>query len=167
LRRPILAVTLLLFVFLYSFSVIIAQSSNVVTGYISADNSVIVANQAVTLTCIYTSTQTTTGRGTLEMSGPYATSSGPFTSWTTIKTWSSLTSGVPVTFSQQLNQSGYYQFRWNCSARCVHSVYKVVTVQVVENFKHLPEGPAIGVSVMGLAAIAVFSLVVRRKTKMH
>lgn len=163
-RSHILAVTLLLFAFLFAVGSVSGKNSNEVTGSLSTDKTIIVVNQAVTLTCTYTSTQgNIKGQGDLEMSGPYPTSSGPFTSWNQINTWNALTSGVPVTFSQPLTQVGYYQFRWLCTGGGVDGAYTVVTVQVVNNAEVLPEGSPIGMSVMGLVAIAVFALVVRRK----
>jgi hypothetical protein len=165
LRRYFLAVTLLLVVSLFVLSSVSCKS-NSVTGTISADKPIIIVNEAVTLTCTYVSTQENIkGRGALEMSGPYPASSGPFTSWNQINAWNTLTSNVPVTFNQSLTQVGYYQFRWLCSGGGIDGAYTVVTVQVVDTVEVLPEGPPIGMSVMGLAAFGVFALVIRRKTK--
>lgn len=156
-RSYLLAVTLLLCSMLFfTTGIASAKNNNQVTGSLSAENSIISIKQFATLTCTYNSTQGLPGKGTLEISGPSPTSAGPFNSWSQICEWDTLASGVPVTFNQQLNQTGYYQFRWLCTGGCVDGAYTVVTVQVVDIPEQLPEASSSLGLLVGFAALTVF-----------
>ena len=137
-----------------------------VSGSLNADHVQIVTHQSVTLTCTYTTTLGMIGSGTLEISGPKSSPSGSWIVNTVISSWDdSLTSGVPVTFTQQLDSPGYYRFRWLCSGGGVDGAFTYVTVQVLDTPTILPEAPPIAGLAIGFAAIGLFVVVAKKRNQ--
>jgi hypothetical protein len=171
LKRKIIAVLMLLAVAVL-FTVDFASAAQV-TGSINADHAVILTHQSVTLTCTYTTTLGVQGKGTLQVSNAGDPSDpDTFDTWTDVHYWDGgtgtkhsgmLTSGVPVTFTKQLDATGYYKFRWLCQGGGVDGAFTEVTVQVVDTTP-LPEAPPIAAFAVGFAAVGMFIYVAKRKT---
>ncbi len=137
-----------------------------VSGSLNADQSQIVVHQSVTLTCTYITSLGVIGSGTLEISGPKSSPSGPWTVNTVIASWEdSLISGVPVEFTQQLDTSGYYRFRWLCSGGGVDGAFTYVTIQVLDAPTVLPEAPPLAAFALGFAALGLFVVVTKKRPK--
>jgi hypothetical protein len=137
-----------------------------VAGSLNSNQVQIVVHQSVTLTCTYTTSLGVPGSGTLEISGPKPSASGSWTVNTVIASWDdSLTSGVPVTFNQQLDTPGYYRFRWLCSGGGVDGAFTYVVVQVLDTPSVLPEAPPLAVFALGFAALGLFVVVSKKRTK--
>jgi hypothetical protein len=147
-----------------TFEVVNAQT-NYVSGSISANTSTIVVHDSVTFTCTYTSTIGVTGTGSLEMSAPASSASGPFKNNDEIYSWSTLSSGVPVTYTQQIDAAGYYRVRWLCSGGGVDGAYTLVIIHVLDAPSVLPEAPPLAVFALGFAALGLFVAVTKKRTK--
>jgi hypothetical protein len=153
------------------FAIGLASAAQV-TGSLTADNSIIVVHNTVTLTCTYTTTLGVQGKGTLQLSNAGDPSDpDTFDTWTEIHYWDGgtgtkhspmLTSGVPVTFPKVLDNPGYYKFRWLCSGGGVDGAFTEVTVQVVLIPPPLPEAPPIAGLAIGFAAVGLFVVVAKR-----
>jgi hypothetical protein len=94
------------------------------------------------------------------MGGPKPSPTDHF-SFSEICWWDTIDSGVPVTYAQQLDATGYYTFRWLCSGGGTDGAYTEVTVLVVDSPSILPEAPPILVLVMIFVAAGAF--IVRKK----
>lgn len=163
LKRKMLAATMIAVTIVF-FTVGLAYAQgNTVTGSISASSITIVVHSSVTLTCTYTSSAGIQGTGSLQMGGPKASSSDHF-SLAEISWWDSINSGVPVTFTQQLDSTGYYKFRWSCSGGGVDGVYTEVIVHVVDAPSVLPEAPPVAGLAIGFAAVGLFAVVAKKKS---
>ena len=164
---------LLAITMLFTMSMVSAQG-NTVTGSISASSTTIVVHSTVTLTCTYTSSIGVQGKGTLQLSNAGDPSDpDTFDTWTDIHYWDGgtgskhspmLTSGVPVTFTKQIDTTGYYKFRWLCSGGSVDGAFTEVTVHVVDSIVVLPEAPPIAGLAIGFAAVGVFVVAAKKKT---
>lgn len=141
---------------------IVSAQTNYVSGSISADSTTVVVHGSVTLTCTYTSTLNVQGSGSLEMSGPATSSTGPFKSWNEINSWDTVDSGVPVTYTQQLDTAGYYKIRWLCSGGGVDGAYTYVIIHVV-NTTVLPEAPPLAAIAAAFAAGALCIAAAKKK----
>lgn len=155
---------------------IVNAQANFVTGSISASSPEIIVHGSVTITSTYTSSLGVQGTGKLLMSGPAADPSSPsaWDDWTTLQYWDNtvgpkhspaLTSGVPVTFPKTLDTTGYYKFQWQCSGGGVDGAWTEVIVHVVDTPTVLPEASPLAVFALSFAAIGLFVVVTKKRTK--
>ncbi len=79
----------------------------------------------------------------------------------------SLTSGVPVTFTKTVDTPGYYRFKWECRGGGVDGAFVEVPVHVVDTPTVLPEAPPIAALAIGLAAVGLFVVVTKKRTKQY
>jgi hypothetical protein len=169
---------LLLAALAVSLTIQVADAAQV-TGSITANRYTIVIHDTVTLTCTYTTTLGVQGTGNLQMSSPGdpsdLSSYGP---WTDLQFWDGststkhpelhspmLNSGVPVTFTKQIDETGYYKFRWLCKGGGVDGAFTEVDVQVVDTPVVLPEAPPLAVFALGFAAIGLFIVTTKKRSK--
>lgn len=142
---------------------IASAQGNYVSGSIAASTTTVVIHGSVTLTCTYTSSLGIPGTGSLEMSGPASSASGPFKSWNEINSWDTVNSGVPVTYDQQFDSLGYYKIRWLCSGGGVDGAYTYVIIHVVD-MTVLPEAPPLAGIAAAFVAVALCIVMVKKKS---
>jgi hypothetical protein len=138
--------------------------TNYVAGTISTNTDTIVVHDSVTITCTYTSTASVQGSGSLWISGPASSASDSFDEMSRIKSWSTLSSGVPVDFTRQLDATGYYKFTWMCEGGGVNGAWTYVIVNVVDTPTVLPEAPSLAVFALGFAALGLFVVVTKKRS---
>lgn len=168
----------MLFAFTSFFTVGLVQAASV-TSTLQADKTVLVNHDSITFTCTYTSSINPVGTGYIQVSGPASTTNPiNFLSWTTLYLWDGesssvegplLSSGVPVTFTKQLDTPGYYKFHWQCTyygdSTFHDGAYQEVLIQVLSTPTVLPEAPPLAVFALGFAAVGLFVAVTKRRTK--
>jgi hypothetical protein len=169
-KGKIVSVVLMLTLALCLTASLAKADTNCVMGSIGSSDSVIVSGGSVILTCTYTSNMTSSGNGKLLISGPYANPADPhaFNSFSIIHWWDGgtgpdssplLTSGVPVTFTQQLDTVGYYKFQWQCQATDgTNGAYVDVLVHVVATPSELPEAPPLAAIAACFIAVGAFAV---------
>jgi hypothetical protein len=142
----------------------IAQT-NYVPGSISADINTLLVHGSVIITCTYTSTASVQGSGSLWISGPASSASDSFDAMSRIKSWSTISSGVPVDFTKQLDATGYYKFTWMCEGGGVNGAWTYVIVNVVDTPTVLPEAPPLAAFALGFASLGLFVVVTKKRPK--
>ncbi len=139
--------------------------TNYVTGSISADTNTLLVHGSVIITCTYTSTTSVQGSGSLWISGPASSSSGPFNSMSLVNSWDTISSGIPVDFTKQIDATGYYKFTWMCEGGGVNGAWTYVIVNVVDTPTVLPEAPPLAAFALGFAALGLFVVVTKKRPK--
>jgi hypothetical protein len=177
-RKTLLAVLLLFFIALLTIGVANAEDTTYVQATFSVDRSTVLKGQTVTFTCTYTSGTYPIGTGQILICGPSTTENFDFLSQTPLYLWNGktgsaygplLASGIPVTYTLQLNQTGYYQFEWKCNyngaSASVHGAYVTLNVHVVDTPTVLPEAPPLAVFALGFAAMGLFIVSTKKRSK--
>lgn len=178
-KRKLLGITIIA-VIAVLFTVGLVKADSTITANLSPDHYTITVGQSITFTCTYTSSINPSGKGQLLISGPETdpSSSDAWDTWSTLHYWDSgtgtkhsgfLTSGVPVTYTQQFTSVGYYKLHWQCvdsgSTDYGNGAYVELIVQVVNTPSVLPEAPPLAVFALSFAAIGLFVIVTKKRTK--
>lgn len=175
-RWKILSALLLLsFIVLLTIGVANAADTAYVKATFSVDKTTVVKGQSVTFTCTYTSTASQTGTGRILICGPSESQDFDYLPEVPIHYWNGktgsdpvLTTEKPVTYTLQLNQTGYYQFKWECNYGITSTsdgAFVTLNVHVVDTLTPLPEAPPLAVFALGFAALGLFIVVTKRRTK--
>lgn len=154
-----------------------AEDTASVKASLSVDRTTITLGQTITFTCTYTSSANPKGTGKLSISESLENADDDPITMTSVRIWNGKTgsiygplldSGVPVTYTKQFTEAGYYKVEWRCNYNgggiSADGAWIETVIHVVETPTVLPESPPLAALAASFMAIGVCIVVVKKKS---